>query len=271
MLCGPESVCHDRDSSSPDEWNLKNLLHAGNCSRGIGIEALYLGTEHRGMRHQRDLHPGKIHVKAKLLRAIALRATIKPAHLLIGKPKIALLLKLNIFRHRQMRCGFRQLCVSCRLAIWPVHDAGLGAALRGRYLPLRGGGSNQHGARSGAELAILLKGVRNRTGAAHHLNAIHRVAIDIAGRGEFGDHLQPVSIHLVCQQHGQCSLYTLAEFQPVHLDHDLAVRPHVNEGIRRIDLGRGRLLSNGGPIKIERYQQPSCRSRRDPQECSPAD
>ncbi len=105
--------------------------------------------------------------------------------------------------------------------------------------------------------------MRDRTGAANHLNAENRILVDIGGRRELGDDLGPVGVHLIGQDHGQGSVNSLTELQPVHLDNDLAVRPDVNERIGRIGrvgLRRRRLASFLGErrqINVERHQQPA--------------
>src|SRR5581483_8407377 len=162
LLRGPEPLCHHRDSRSPDEWNLKNILHSRNCSRGIRVKVLDLRSEHGRMRHQSDLHSRNIQVEPKLLRAIAFHAAINAAHLLTSQPEIALLLKRNSLGDRLTGSGFCQLCVLCRFSIWSIDQTGFGSALCGRHVPLRGSSGDHHGTYFGAELTVLLKGMRDR-------------------------------------------------------------------------------------------------------------
>ena len=197
LLCCPESVCYDSDSSSAHERDLKNVAHTGNRARSIGVEALHPGSKYRRMRHQSDFHPGQIHIEPKFLRSVTLPATIKAAGVLATEMKLTFLLKLNTFRDGQLGGGFRQLTVFCGLAVRSIGNAGGRPALLGHHVPLSGRGRDQHGARPGSQLTILFEGVRNGTGAAHHLNTCYRVAIDIGGGSKLGNHLRPIGIHLI--------------------------------------------------------------------------
>ncbi len=140
---------------------------------------------------------------------------------------------------RLLGCGLGQFSVCGRFAIRAMNNAGFGTALVRRDLPLFSRGSHQHRPRPGAQFPILLKRMRNRTRAANHLNAEKRILVNIGGRREFRNHLGPIRVHFVSQNHRQGSLNSLAELQPVHRDQDLAIRLDVDEGVRRIDFRIG--------------------------------
>src|SRR5713226_9473686 len=113
--------------------------------------------------------------------------------------------------------------------------------------------------------------VRGRSLTADQLQASHWVTIDVGSGRELGHHLRPICIHLVGQNHWQGRLNPLAELQPVHLDDNPAVRPDVDECVRREDCwsGLARFLRRQRKIEIKGNQQTACGSCRDAQEASP--
>ncbi len=117
-----------------------------------------------------------------------------------------------------------------------MNHAGFRAALVRRDLPLISRSRHQHRARLRTQFPVLMERMRNRAGAAHQLNAVQGILVNVRGRSQLGDDLGPVGVHFVGQNHRQRGVHTLAELQPVHRDQDPAIRLDLDEGVGRISL-----------------------------------
>src|SRR5207253_2623747 len=67
LLGCPEAVGDHCHPGSFNKRNLKNILHAGNCTGAARVKTLNLRSEDRRMRNQRDSHPWEVKVKPKFL------------------------------------------------------------------------------------------------------------------------------------------------------------------------------------------------------------
>src|SRR5439155_17074776 len=74
----PELVGYHGNAGTFDEWNLEDVPHACNTASCLIVKALDARSKDGRMRHDSRLHAGKVEVEAKLDRAIALGATVKP-------------------------------------------------------------------------------------------------------------------------------------------------------------------------------------------------
>src|SRR6185369_4459440 len=203
--------------------------------------------------------------------AVTLRVAIETRHSLADNAKLRRVFELYVLRDRLLRRVVRELSIACGAIARSIHNAVFSSTLIRSNFPTIGSLSDQHRTRLCAELAVLLKRVRDRSRAADHLNTEQRVFINVPGRRELGDDLGPIGVHLVGKNHRQRSLHTLAELKPVNCDHDVAVAPHVNERIRRINLRWRRLLCyQRGFIEIKRNQQSAGSSRGELNKTSPA-
>ena len=80
LLRGPELVGYNGNAGPFSEGNLEYLAHACNTASCLIVKALDARPKDGRMRHDGRLHAGKVEVEAKLDRAIALGATVKPPH-----------------------------------------------------------------------------------------------------------------------------------------------------------------------------------------------
>ncbi len=84
-----------------------------------------------------------------------------------------------------------------------MDHARFGTTLIGARVPSFGCGSDEHGARLGAQVAILLKRMRDRTRPADDLDSENRILVDVGRRCELGNDVIPIGIHLIGEQHRQ--------------------------------------------------------------------
>src|SRR6266498_1825429 len=88
QLRRPESVSDNRNAATFRERNFKHLANSINCPSIFVIKALDSSAEDRRVGDNRGLNSGKIEVKSKLLRSVALRSAIKTSNLLADDPKL---------------------------------------------------------------------------------------------------------------------------------------------------------------------------------------
>ena len=112
LLRGPELVGYHGNAGTFNEGNLEYLAHACNTASCLIVKALDPCTKDGRMRHDGRLHAGKVEVEAKLDRAIALGATVKPPNSLAHETELCRILELHRGRHGLLCGRFRQCSVS---------------------------------------------------------------------------------------------------------------------------------------------------------------
>src|SRR5205085_5174029 len=81
--------------------------------------------------------------------------------------------------------------------------------------------------------------MRNRTGSPNHLDAKHRIFVNVGCGREIGDNVCPVGIEFIREYQWQSRLYPLTKLETINLDHDFAIGPDIDECIRWINFGLG--------------------------------
>src|SRR6185503_20152947 len=227
----PESIGDNRNSTAFRERYFKHIAHAVEAASLPIVDTLHTSAKNRRVRHQRDLHTRQIEIQPKLLRTVTLRAAVETRHFLADEAKVGRVLQSYRWRNWFTRGLVRELRVRRRTIAWSIHDAVFSATLIGCDFPAIRSRSDEHRARLGAELAILLKRMRDRSRSADHLNTKHRILVNVRRRREFANNPGPVGIHLVGKNHRQRSLHTLSKLEPVNCDHNVAVATHVNKRV----------------------------------------
>src|SRR5260370_12577321 len=236
LVGNPKLIGEDGYRTSFDEGIFEHIANSRHSPRFFVVKTAHLAAEYWRARHQRNQHSGKIKVDCKLMRPIAFRAAVKPAHRFSDKLKLGRVFEINFVWDRPPCSLVCQVRITNRAISRTVDYAARTAASLGPYAPTISRGRNQHRTRSCTQLSVLWKGVSNRGRAAHPLDADQRIFVDICRRREFSDHLRPISVHLVGQNHRQCGVRALANFDSIDLNDDLAVRPNVDKRIWRINL-----------------------------------
>ena len=205
-------------------------LDAGHGTRRSVVQRGQLCLEHgRVCNHRRQL-ARQVHVDAEALLAAALGPGVDAARGLADQAEVLGILQHDGGRHGLGHGGLGQLAIRQLLAVGAEHEALARAQRGGVHLPLRGGGGHQHGARTGAQLAVLGVAVLEGGGAARHLDAVARIGIGRIVAAQAGADLAPVGVQLLGQHQGQGGVHALAEFQAVDGHGDFAAGRDLHEG-----------------------------------------
>ena len=205
-------------------------LDAGHGTRRSVVQRGQLCLEHgRVCNHRRQL-ARQVHVDAEALLAAALGPGVDAARGLADQAEVLGILQHDGGRHGLGHGGLGQLAIRQLLAVGAEHEALARAQRGGVHLPLRGGGGHQHGARTGAQLAVLGVAVLEGGGAARHLDAVARIGIGRIVAAQAGADLAPVGVQLLGQHQGQGGVHALAELQAVDGHGDFAAGRDLHEG-----------------------------------------
>ena len=139
-------------------------------------------------------------------------------------------LQRHLLGHRQCHRGLGQFAVTELAAVRTQHRAGLRAQGSDVHFPAHCCGTEQHGPRPCAELAILRKTVLDRIGTAGEVNAEAGVNVGTVVRAMSAAHKAPVGVEFFSQDHRQCRLHSLSKLQPVDRYRDFAVGGDLHEG-----------------------------------------
>ena len=239
----PEAVGDDGHAlGAAVQRHAQHGAHAGHRARGAVVHAGQLRAEHRRARHHGRQHARQPHVDAVGLLAAALGAGVQPGRRTADQPEVGRVLQHHPGRHRLARGVGGERAVGQAAAVGRQHLAGARAQRGHVELPALRGGRQQHGARPGAEFAVLHEAVLQRRGAAGEVHAPQRVGIGRVVAAVAAAHARPVGVELFGQQHRQRGLHALAELEPVDGDGDGAVGRDLHEGrglLRRLQRGFG--------------------------------
>ena len=229
----PISVGHDGHAfGATIQRHAQHGLHALDGARRAVVHRGKARAEHRrASDHGRQL-TGQANVDTKILLPAALGARVETRSRAADDAEILRVLQRDLLGHRQRHGGLGQFAVTQLAAIRAQHRAGLRAQRGHVHLPARCGGTEQHGPRACAELAILRKTVLDRMGAAGEVNAEERVNVGAVVRAVPAAHQAPVGVEFFRQDHRQCGLHALSELQPVDRHRDFAIGGDLHEGRR---------------------------------------
>src|ERR1051325_7809619 len=170
----PKLFGDNGDASAFRQRDLENIEHAFDASRVIVDDALDPSAKDRRMSDHCHFHSRQIEVQSEFQRAVAFRTAVETFDSLANEPKLRWSFQVN-FRWHRFACSIGcELGVSRGLVVWSKHLAGFSATLVRSRVPTIGSRGDEHRASLRAELAILLKRVRDRTRAADHLHAKQR-------------------------------------------------------------------------------------------------
>ena len=249
-----------------------HVAHAGNAVHAGGIEAIHFLAEARRMRDDRGQHVGQLHVLREARGAVGLRLRIRARHMLADEHEVLRVLDLDRCGHRLFPRRFGELAERRFLAAGVGDDAVFHLhGFRG-HLPLLRGGGDQHRARGGARLPILVERIRDGRRAAGALRRPPHevvVAARIGGRA-LDPHLRPRGIEFLGDQRRQAGVHALPHLEVLDDDGHRVVAADAQEGIRFERARRGvadglagarRLRQCIAEIEAER-KTGACRRRR---------
>ena len=192
---GPAAVGEHRHAAA----DRHDVAHAGDRSRGAGVEAGDLASEDGAARHGRIEHPGELHVDAVDSAAVHLGGSVGPRHRPADETELLRILQRRILRDLHRGGGGGQLPVTETPPRRRVeHRSFLRAAARRRDAPSSRGGGDQHRARGGARLAHRRELAPHRAAAA----GLQPAELPV-GPGLLDAHARPVGLQLVGHDHRQ--------------------------------------------------------------------
>ncbi|MNS67354.1 hypothetical protein D3C72_1006040 [compost metagenome] len=267
LLGGPVAVGDDGHAAAATVGlHFQHLEHALDGFRLAGVEFRHLGAKHGRTRHHGHFRTGRLEVDAELLLARRLGGRVQAFHGFADDGKFARILQLDGGGHGLAHGRVGKFAIRRLLSAGAIQHAFRGAHLVGIDLPLRGGGAHQHGARLGADFAVLRKRMGDAARTARHLHAVGGILVLLAGRRQRAVHQAPVGVEFLGDQHGQARLHALAKFQPVHLYRHRVIGGDVQKRVRRIyglggsGIGRLRQLARARQEKAQHQAAASHRA-----------
>ncbi|MCY1282334.1 hypothetical protein D9M70_311670 [compost metagenome] len=214
------------------------LHHFDHAGHGLGlarIDSLRHTTETRRIGDHCHQHAGQLEILGEGGAAVGLVGAVLAGQALLADQREVLgRLEPHLVRQRLARRGLGQLAKAGLPAGRGMADHALAHAdLRGRHLPLFGGGRHQHGAGAGTRLAHLLEGIGDGRAAA---GALHRAEGEVVvergvGRRALDAHLAPVGIQFLGQQGGQAGVGPLPHLHMLGEDGHAAIAGDTDEGV----------------------------------------
>ena len=210
--------------------------HGFDTRYGLGgrvVQRLDLGAKDCRVGHHGSQHARQLHINTEVLFAAGFGKSIQPGCGFANDAETLGVLQGHLVGHGHLHGGIGQIAVADGLASRAKDHAVFGAQCAGIHTPLRSRSAHQHGAGTGAQLAVLHEGALDGARASGQVHAKGRVHIGGVGIAVFGGDLAPVSVQLFGQAHGQGGPHTLAKLQAVDGDGDRAIlcNPHEGRGL----------------------------------------
>ena len=221
-FCAPPGIGHHRNG-------VRHPHHAANAFHrhdGAFVDRLRLAAVNRTLCNGGVKHAGQPHVDRVDRLCRHLVAHIEPPLRRARERPLAGLLELDVLGRRDLRRVFGDGAECQPAAARPVRDrAGASKAFRGRDIPSRRGGGDQHLPRGGAGLAQIKLRVRDRAaGAGRHIAPNFMAAQIFDRRDKFSANLRPVAFKFLRHQHGKTGLCALPHLGMGNADDDRIIR-----------------------------------------------